>query len=122
MALMGPDGEQHSHLSKRDVADPAPRPRRAQRPVKGIWVGTRRGEDPADYAQRYLAEQAEANMTPHEEAVLKAVKQPAQDEAVAAAARRQAAEGLMTLIIEGELLPDQRRLLTQALGVLGTLP
>lgn len=130
MALIGPHGEQHSHLSKRDVADPALAPRRAQRPIKGTWVGTRRDEDPADYTQRYLAEQAEANMTAHEEAVLKATAAQKQEvplgEIAAVVARKvearhKAVEGIV-VILEYDLLPDQRRILTQALGVVAMLP
>lgn len=129
MALIGPDGEQHSHLSKRDVADPAPgsgphtnyqtkvqfvpQPLPPRAPDKGRWVGPPRGQGPEWPKESTMP-------TPHEEAVLKAMQRPAEGEP-AISARRQAVEALITLI-DGELLPDQRRILIQALAVVGMLP
>lgn len=128
MALIGPDGEQRSHLGGREVADPAPGsgpfrlPPRG--PDKGRWVGPPRGQGP-EWPRK------ESPMpTPHEEAVLKAIEKQQDPDALPAGAtgtdinyqRRKAAAALRDLLEHANLSNDSRRILMQALGVVAMLP
>lgn len=131
MALTGPEGDTVSHIERRHGTV---QPIRKRRPDKGTWVGPPDvGEPVPEASKRYLealaakaaglAGQPNAqpvlNMTREQEAQLNA---PGVPSLKFPSPRYAAAMGLSAILAQADLTDESRKVLIQALGVVGTLP
>ena len=128
MALMGQDGETHSHLKANEDAARIPgagHPAHAQMPDRGHWVGPRPGEPVIDRNRSVLLEKGEyLDCRPGDPLPLEKPEStlPSMPHGYAVMEARRIAHRTIQLLLEHQpMIAEQRRILVQALGVLETL-